>query len=116
MITFVNKEFENLKEGERFMNYADFCLLCLNSPVQQGMTVKDINNRIKLMDEFKDLKPGGTVSLTEEGYKLLATCKDNMKWGLVHKAIPEFSDYVDSLKPNEETELTEKKEEAKTEA
>lgn len=104
MITFVNKEIENLKENEGLMTYANFSILCLNAPLQQGMTVEDIEQRIQLRGKFRGLKPKEELEITEEECNLLVKCKKNMKWGIVHEAIPAYSKYIDNLKPKEESE------------
>lgn len=104
MITFENKVVKNLmiSEGVHF-TYADFALLTLNSPIRTGMTVKDIRERIALMDKFK-VEKGSIVELiqlTKEDVILLQACEKTMVWGLVHDSIPIFSDYVQDLKETE---------------
>jgi hypothetical protein len=102
MITFVNKEIENLESepGKKFQ-YAEFALLALNSPVQQGMTVDDINKRIKLMETFRNVEVNAEIKMTEEGHKLLSTCVKNMRWRIIHESIPTFAEYVEGLKDSE---------------
>lgn len=100
MITFVNKEAENLKEGSDLLTYANFSLLCLNSPVGQGMTVEEIEERLELRGKFKDLRVKGELKLQRKEYDLLAKCVKGMRWGIVHEAIPIFAKYIRSLNPD----------------
>jgi len=79
-----------------FATYGDLLLITINMAPEQGFSIADIRERIKIanaIDEGKD----GEIKFNESESVLLKTSFDKFKWAHVHKDLVELSDNLNSL-------------------
>ncbi len=93
MKSITNKTTE-IKNGEVFLDYADLLKAILNVTPQGGISVQDMKMRLKLHDVID--KSNGTIEFEDSDYNYLKPLLANMKWGISHKNIVEFSDDFDN--------------------
>lgn len=82
----------------RGMLFSELIVECANTPLQTGMRMSDIKERVALLELFEHITADAEVPLEEVQYQTLLVCVDNMTWGVVHPDLVTFSDYIHNLK------------------
>lgn len=83
-------------EGQKPLTYGDLAILTLNTPAQ-GWTIAEIRIRSRIMDKIEDTYPDGNANLTTEEVTILKEACASMRWGMIHREIIAYSDYIESL-------------------
>lgn len=95
MKTILNKETRIPKTENETMRYSDLLSFCVQSPSQNGYSVQDMRQRIKLLDLIEDAS--NEIQIEDTDFIKLKELANAMIWGWVHKDIVDFIDYINSL-------------------
>ena len=80
-------------EGEPMQfDYAAELLGVLNQPVDHGLKISDIEQRLKLRDAIKRAQKNGqdVLDLEDADHEALATLVKDYKWRIAHEVIIDF--------------------------
>ena len=92
MIEFENKETSLIKEGDEKMTYADLIILCVNKPVETGITIQEMKENFRLIDIAE--KGGKQLSFEDADFAVLKNKITTMRWGANHRDIITFAEDI----------------------
>ena len=78
-------------------NYADLLVHLVNVPIKEGLTVSEMKRNLRVLDILEVGKDAETLEFTKEDFKFLQKLVTNSRWGVSHKDIIEFVEYVEGL-------------------
>lgn len=78
------------KAEPSFEDYFSLAKICLNQPPQGGFDVAEMAKRLRVMDALV----GDQASLEDADYETLKACVNVARWGVLHRDIKEFADYI----------------------
>ena len=90
-----NKRTEVSDGQDNKATYADFVKACANNQIQQGFSVQDIRDRLRIVEAVE--KADGEIKLEDADFENLKQYVQNMRWAIVHPDILEFCDYITGL-------------------
>lgn len=96
MKTIENKETALKLNEEENVKYSHLLITVLNQPPKEGATIQDMRRDFRLIDLLEGAKE--TFELNEADIKYVATAISKCVWGIRHKDLIEFEDYINSLK------------------
>jgi len=79
-----------------FATYGDLLLITINMAPEQGFSIADIRERLKIASAIEESKDG-EIKLNESESALLKASFDKFKWAQIHKDLVELSDKLNSL-------------------
>lgn len=95
MITVENKETAILRPEGGGVTYAELLSSVLNRPVQEGVDLKAMRRDFKLLDQLDTA--GETIDFSNEDFTYLKGMVGRSQWGIKHRDIITFADYIDTL-------------------
>ena len=80
------------------LTYAHLLTTIVNKPIKEGITTEQMRTDIGLLDKFEKAADAPTIKVTEKELEYLVKGANEFVWGVRHKEILGFIDYIDSLK------------------
>jgi hypothetical protein len=99
MKKFENKETEFTENGEQ-LGFADMAMHCLDNPPKDGWEPRTMKLSFVVESKLEKAEIGDVIDLedAEFDYLYLRSQPENMRWALKHKAIIDYSEYLDEVK------------------
>ena len=88
------------KQSNNFASYFDLINICLNKPVPEGITFKQMKKSLELISKFDGVFHGDadySFALDKEDLSKIKTEVENHLWPVLHQDIVMFSEYIMSL-------------------
>ena len=95
MKTIQNKTTE-IKNGDKFLTYADMIKIVSESSDQQGISVPEMRSRLQIIDIAEKAKD--TIEFEDAMFAKVLSLSESMKWGVMHKDIVSFQDELEKAK------------------
>jgi hypothetical protein len=73
----------------RVFDYREFLLASLERPTE-GLTLKEVSNRLRILDVLQASKAGETIRLEDADHERLMKIIDGLRFAVVHPVIVEF--------------------------
>lgn len=96
--TIENKETSILLTDDVNLTYAHLLATIVNKPMKEGITIKEMKRDLELLDKLEAAKAGESFEVTDEELKHLIKITLEFQWGMRHKDLVTFIEYVESLK------------------
>lgn len=86
----------SITDKEQVLSYVDLLKTVMNLPPAQGYTIKEMKQRL---DIFAALTPDekNMIHLEDAHFETVKTCVNEFRWGMLHKDIVAFSEYINTL-------------------
>lgn len=81
---------------ESKMTYHDLLKLIMNVPPQNGYTISEMRQRLKIYAELEPDKKN-KINLEDADFAVLKKCVLDFKWAQAHKDIVAFVDHIESI-------------------
>jgi len=86
------------QEGQPCLMYSDLIKTCLNNiPPQKGSNISLLRERMAAMNAVEK-SVDGIINFEDAEFKTVKEAVENFTWGMLHKDIIAFCDYVNSIK------------------
>lgn len=92
-----NKETNLYVSETEKLKYSDLLIAVINTPIKEGITLKQMKADLALLAKFDSAKPGDLIELEDEELSAIKSLVENHKWGMRHIDINTFGEYIDSL-------------------
>jgi len=90
-----NKQTEIPEGKDKYASYFDLIKFVINK-TEKGFTVNDIRSRLKITDAIEENDK--EIAIDDAEYNVIVTAFDDFKWGIAHKDLVEFADYIKGIK------------------
>lgn len=99
MYTIQNTSTAIPKTAKSQLRYFDIVAQSVGQTTAQGVSISELDLRIKLLNKFED-KEAESADITDEDYVLLKACVENTKYRIIHRDVMAFVKYIQDLQPN----------------
>ncbi len=96
MVTLKNKITEIKKNEKEKLSYFDLMKVCAEQAPKEGLKIQQINKRIRIINALEKEKEG-KVEMEDADFDELKSLVVNFTWGIVHKDIVNFYNYIQNL-------------------
>ena len=86
-------------------------VLCLNNPPQGGFDIATMRKRSRVLDEIETAKEKkkNSIEIEDADFETLKVCVAAMRWGMIHRDLLAFSEYIEKGGEPEKDEVLKKK-------
>lgn len=95
--TIENKSTSVLLTDGVHLTYIDLIISLLNRPLKRNITLVEMRRDLKLLDLLEACKNDDSVDLTSEQLSHVISLVEHSEWGVKHKDIIDFADYLIEL-------------------
>jgi len=92
-----NKETSLFLTEDVKVKYSDLLAAIINTPVKQGISLKEMREDLALLDKVENMKLASVGEFSDEDIAKIKTLTENHLWGVRHADFITFADYIESL-------------------
>nr|DAT90308.1 MAG TPA: hypothetical protein [Caudoviricetes sp.] len=94
---FVNKETELKITADKAANYVELLLFLYSQLPTEGISLSKMRTDIKVMDALEENVSNSEFEISDNFKESIKEIVAKSSWGIRHKALIEFGDYIESL-------------------